>query len=75
MHSWFADHPKAELGLLRGPLDLGADMAVEILFVMAGYNKESQAIANEVSKMQESQASKKRRRFLRKFASPQKENR
>jgi hypothetical protein len=42
---------KAELGLLREPLDLRDDMAVEILFVMAGYNMKSQAVSNEVRKM------------------------
>ncbi len=49
---------KAELGLLREPLDLRADMPVEILFVMAGFNMKSQAIANEVRKMKESEASR-----------------
>lgn len=47
-------------------------MAVEILFVMAGYNKESQAIANEVSKMQESQASKKKAQIPAKICFPPK---
>ena len=49
---------KAELGLLREPLDLRPDMAVEILFVMAGFNMKSQAIANEVSKMQAGEGSR-----------------
>ena len=49
---------KAELGLLREPLDLRADMPVEILFVMAGFNMKSQAIANEVRKMQAGEGSK-----------------
>jgi hypothetical protein len=48
---------KVELGLLRGPLDLKPGMAIEILFLMAGYNMRSQAIANEVRKMQDSVAS------------------
>ena len=35
-------------------LDRRADMAAKILFVMAGYNMKSQAIANEVKKMKAS---------------------
>ena len=49
---------KESLGLLRGPLDVKPDMAVEILFVMAGYNVRSQAIANEVGKMRAAEVSK-----------------
>ena len=49
---------KAELGLLREPLDLRPDMAADILFLMAGYNMKSQAIANEVRKMQAGEGSR-----------------
>jgi hypothetical protein len=42
---------KVELGLLRVPLDLKPDMEIEILFLMAGFNRESQAIEREVSHM------------------------
>ena len=49
---------KAELGLLREPMDLRPDMAADILFLMAGYNMKSQAIANEVRKMQAGEGSR-----------------
>ena len=45
------DQIKAELGLLSGPFDLKPDMAIEILFLMAGFNMKSQALSNEVRKM------------------------
>jgi len=42
---------KVKLGILNGPLDIKPDLAIEILFLMAGFNLKSLAIKNEVSKM------------------------